>query len=76
MGETVKEMVFAKTLVRDPQVRAFEIAVAPEAGWYVSERAGDAVVQRHCSDWHRVERTISRFTREISELEREGWIES
>jgi hypothetical protein len=72
----VKDMVFAKTLVREPQVRAFEIAVAPAAGWQVCERAGDAVVERHFSDWHRVERTISRFTREISELERDGWIES
>jgi hypothetical protein len=73
----VKALVFAKVLVRAPQVRSFEVAAAPVSGWEVSERAGDAVVQqRHYSDWHRVERVLTRFRREISELQRQGWIES
>lgn len=72
----MKDLVFAKVLVREPQTRAFEIAAVAGAGWQVRECDGDAVVQRHCSDWHRVERAIDRFTREISELQRDGWVES
>jgi len=72
----VKALVFAKVLVRAPHVRSFEIASTTEAGWEVSERAGDTLVQRHYSDWHRVERVLTRFRREVSELERQGWVES
>ena len=73
----MKPLVFAKVLRRAPQVRSFEIASAPVSGWEVSERADDAVVhQRHYSDWHRVERVLTRFRREISELRRQGWVES
>jgi hypothetical protein len=73
----VKPLVFAKVLVRAPQVRSFEIAPGPVAGWEVSERTGDHVVQqRHYTDWHRVERVLTRFRREISELRNQGWVES
>jgi hypothetical protein len=73
----VKSFVFTKVLVRAPHVRSFEIAPGPVAGWEVSERAGDSVVQqRHYSDWHRVERVLTRFRREISELRNQGWIEA
>jgi hypothetical protein len=73
----VNSLVFAKVLVRAPHVRSFQIAAAPEIGWEVSERAGDSVVeQHHYTDWHRVERALTRFRREVSELMRQGWIES
>jgi hypothetical protein len=73
----VRGLVFAKVLVREPHVRSFEIATAPESGWEVSERSGDTVVERHhYSDWHRVERVMTRFRNEISKLRSQGWIEA
>jgi hypothetical protein len=69
-------MVFEKTLIRDGRTRSFQIVWGP-AGWEVTEPAGDqeARHQRH-TDWHKIERTVARFTREIDELRREGWTES
>ena len=72
----MRQLVFAKVLVSAPHVRSFEIASAAASGWEVSQRAGDDIVeQHHYSDWHRVERVLTRFRREISELQRQGWIE-
>jgi hypothetical protein len=69
--------VFAKTLVKAREVRSFEVAAAPNVGWQVSERADQYVIrQQQFSDWHRVERVLLRFTREISELRRQGWIDA
>ena len=69
--------LFAKTLTRARQVKSYEIAPIPSRGWEVSERIDhDLIQQRRYSDWHRVERAMSRFTREISELRRQGWIEA
>ena len=48
----------------------------PNAGWEASERAGVHVIdQRRYSDWHRVERALIRFDREIDELRRQGWVD-
>ena len=68
--------VFAKTLVRDREVRSFEVAAAPSVGWQVKERTDQDTREQLFSDWHRVERTLLRFTREISELKRQGWIDA
>ena len=69
--------VFTKRLVRASQVRSFEVAAAPSAGWHVSERSNrDVIREQEFSDWHRVERTLLRFNREISELRRQGWIDA
>ena len=68
--------LFTKTLVRALQVRTFEVAAVPNAGWEASERAGVHVIdQRRYSDWHRVERALIRFDREIDELRRQGWVD-
>ncbi|HEY7292101.1 MAG TPA: hypothetical protein VH583_19860 [Vicinamibacterales bacterium] len=69
--------VFAKTLVREREKRTFEVAAVPNVGWQASERSDqDLISQCQCSDWHRVERVLSRFTREISELRRQGWMDA
>jgi hypothetical protein len=69
--------LFTKTLVRARQVRTFEVAALPEVGWQASERADDDVIDtRRFSDWHRVERTLTRFDREINELRRQGWVDA
>jgi len=69
-------MVFEKTLVRAGRVRAFQISFAP-GGWEVSERDDVKGTQRHQhADWHRVEREVMRFSRQVEELRQEGWTES
>jgi hypothetical protein len=69
--------VFTKTLVRARHVRSFEVAPARDTGWEVSLRSDEAVIERRrYADWHRVERAITRFIAEISELRREGWVEA
>jgi hypothetical protein len=68
--------LFAKTLVRARQIRSFNVAPSTSVGWEVSERSDEDVVQRRFSDWHRVERALTRFSREISELRRQGWVDA
>jgi hypothetical protein len=67
-------LVFQKTLVRaDDEIRSYQIQQRSAAGWESSEQ-GHGVAERHChTDWHRVERDLARFTREIAELHRQGW---
>ena len=48
-----------------------------EAGWAVKEERDDRVVRDiKYTDWHRVERAVSKMTSEASELERSGWREN
>jgi len=69
--------LFAKTLVRANHVRSFQIHRALPLGWEVFERDGQRVVQQQrYTDWHRVERTVTRFSREVAELRRQGWHEA
>jgi hypothetical protein len=70
------DRVFAKTLVRAREIKSFEVTPARSVGWEVSVRSDHDVVQRQYSDWHRVERALTRFTREISELRRQGWVDA
>jgi hypothetical protein len=68
--------VFAKTLVRAREIRSFEVAASPNVGWQVKEGTDKEIREQQFSDWHRVERTLLRFTREISELKRQGWVDA
>ena len=66
--------LLAMTLVRAHHVRSFHIHPAPLDGWEASEREDHRVVQQQrYTDWHRVERTLTRFRREIAALLEEGW---
>ncbi|HZR22637.1 MAG TPA: hypothetical protein VFA59_03550 [Vicinamibacterales bacterium] len=66
--------VFAATLVNADHIRSFDIRAAFPNGWQVQERVDDRVVhQRYLSDWHRVERNVSQFVREIADLRSRGW---
>jgi hypothetical protein len=68
--------VFTKTLVRGPHVRSFRIHPVPTTGWIASEEADQRVVlRRQFTDWHRVERAVTRFMGEVAELRREGWVD-
>jgi hypothetical protein len=62
------------TLVRADRVRSFRIGTAGIFGWEAAEHEDQRVVQLHRHlDWHRVEQTLVRFTREIAELREQGW---
>lgn len=66
--------MFAKQLVQAGHTRRFTITEAGDLGWDVREEQDSRVV-RHVryTDWHRVERALTVFTRRVSELERAGW---
>jgi hypothetical protein len=66
--------VFTKTLVRATETRSFHVERNPSAGWHTRELANDRVYrQQDRTDWHRVERDLARFAREIENLRRQGW---
>ena len=66
--------IFQKTLVRASETRTFHIEHVDAVGWQTRELANDRVAQQHRrTEWHRVERDVARFTREIEELHRDGW---
>ena len=67
--------VFEKTLVRASEVRSFQVSIGRD-GWEVSEKDDQKVARHHHADWHRVERTLTRFSHEIDALRNEGWMES
>lgn len=65
------------TLVRAGRSRSFQILAANSAGWDAAEREGRRVIQQqHYADWHRVERALTRFAREIAKLREQGWREA
>jgi hypothetical protein len=69
--------LLTKTLVRADHVRSFHVRSTPPTGWEVTTRDDRRVVQqRRYTDWHRVERALARFTREIGELCGQGWREA
>ncbi len=73
----MKNPLFAKTLVRADHVRSFQVQRALPLGWEVFERDDHRVVQQQrYTDWHRVERTVTRFSQQIAELRRQGWHEA
>jgi len=55
-------------------VRNYSIRAVERAGWEVTCEE-DRTLQRrdHYQDWHRVERALALFEREISALTAEGW---
>jgi hypothetical protein len=70
--------IVATTLVREGHVRSFQVRTAhPMAGWEIIERE-DLRVVRHQRyfDWHRLERTLDRFAREIAYMRERGWRET
>ena len=55
-------------------VRRYSIASAPSSGWEVRLEE-DRTVRRsdQYSDWHRVERALALFEREVLDLRAKGW---
>lgn len=66
--------MFALSLLRAQHVRHYSISAAGPLGWEVRCQE-DETVQRldHYEDWHRVERALRLFEREVSMLSENGW---
>lgn len=66
--------MFAIRLAHDDHVRLYSICAAGAAGWEVRLEE-DQKLRRldHYHDWHRVERTLALFEREVLELREQGW---
>ncbi len=73
---TTSSPIFERTLVQGPHVRSFHVDRIPSEGWVASEEADSRVVRcDKYTDWHRVERAVSRFSGEVAELRRHGWLD-
>ena len=67
-------MMFSKELTFAGHTRTFKVDSRHSEGWEVRVLQDSDVVRRTSySDWHRVERTISSFEREVSRLLSQGW---
>ena len=64
------------TLVRADHIRSFQVCRLRPEGWEVAEQEDGRGVRRQLyTDWHRVERALERFAREIAQLRDQGWSE-
>ncbi len=68
--------MFARELRKDDHTRRFLIEEKGTGGWEIRVEEDDAVLRRICyTDWHRVERAMLGFSRQIDALEETGWRE-
>ena len=66
--------MFDLRLGRADHSRHYSITSAEEWGWEVRLEEDDMVRRRdHYQDWHRVERALALFEREVRELTARGW---
>ena len=66
--------MFAQELTHAGHVRRFEITNQGADGWEMRVEEDHTVVRRQrFTDWHRVERALTRVTQEVAELESAGW---
>jgi len=67
--------IFAVDLVRDHHTRSFRLDHIPGAGWIAKVWSDhESMQQTHFTEWHRAERTLRTFAREIAELTTQGWL--
>lgn len=66
--------MFDLNLASAGHVRHYTVVLAGEAGWEVRVEEDRAVRRsKTYGDWHRVERSLARVKREVSELLAHGW---
>lgn len=66
--------MFSQELTHAGHVRRFKFTSQGAEGWEMRIEEDSAVVRRQrFTDWHRVERALTRVTLEIAELENAGW---
>ena len=66
--------MYSMRLRRADHTRHYSIQAKRGTGWEVSLKE-DQVLTRHAlyDDWHRVERALALFRREVANLSTEGW---
>lgn len=66
--------MFVMSLRFADHVREYSVSARQGAGWEVKLEE-DRTLKRHARyhDWHRVERTLVRFRREVADLTAQGW---
>lgn len=66
--------MFTQELTNAGHVRRFEIRKDGPEGWEMRvEEDSDILRRQHFTDWHRVERALTRVALEIAELQDAGW---
>ena len=66
--------MFAQELTHAGHVRRFEIRSEGAEGWEMRVEEDSALVRRkRFTDWHRVERALTRVALEVAELQNAGW---
>jgi hypothetical protein len=69
--------MFAKVLSQAGHTKRFTISEAGSEGWEVRVEQDSRVVRRVTyTDWHRVERAVLMMSRQVSELEDSGWLQT
>ncbi len=68
--------MFCIRLLHNQHVREHSIVPVNPFGWEIKLEE-DRELTRHVRyhDWHRVERALAAFEREVSELRSRGWVE-
>jgi hypothetical protein len=69
--------MFTANLRQANHTKHYSISETPDAGWEVRLEE-DKNLRRldHYHDWHRVERTLALFKREVLALTEQGWIQA
>jgi hypothetical protein len=69
--------MFDRSLRHADHIRRFSISSNGPSGWEVRQE-DDTALTRHdvYQDWHRVERALALFEREVLELREQGWRDS
>lgn len=71
------QAMFDMSLRHADHIRRFSISLKGTSGWEV-RCEDDLALTRHdvYQDWHRVERALALFEREVLELREQGWRDS
>jgi hypothetical protein len=69
--------MFTRQLRHEHHTRDYRISQAGSEGWEVRLEQDRTLCRLdHYRDWHRVERALKSFEREVAELTARGWQES
>lgn len=68
-------LMFTRNLRHADHTRSYSISAVGSEGWEVRLEE-DRTLRRldHYRDWHRVERALATFEREVRELTERGWV--
>jgi hypothetical protein len=68
--------MFSISLRNAEHTRKYSIAALNPAGWEVTREQEGELTRRVYHDWHRVERALALFHREVGQLTQHGWRET